>query len=78
VADFIELGELMILDALDRKESAGAHFRTEYATEEGEARRDDDHWRFVSAWQTTPAGDHVRHSEPLDFSLIKLQVRDYR
>ncbi|MDN5977397.1 fumarate reductase/succinate dehydrogenase flavoprotein subunit [Acidipropionibacterium jensenii] len=78
VADFIELGETMILDALDRRESAGAHFRTEYATEDGEARRDDDHWRSVSAWETTPEGDHVRHSEPLDFSLIKLQVRDYR
>ncbi|WP_084648563.1 fumarate reductase/succinate dehydrogenase flavoprotein subunit [Acidipropionibacterium thoenii] len=78
VADFIELGETMLLDALDRRESAGAHFRTEYSTDQGEARRDDDHWRSVSAWQTTPQGDHVRHSEPLDFSLIKLQVRDYR
>lgn len=78
VADFIELGETMILDALDRRESAGAHFRTEYATPEGEARRDDDNWAAVSAWETTPEGEHVRHSEPLTFSLIAPQVRDYR
>ncbi|AFV89645.1 MAG: fumarate reductase/succinate dehydrogenase flavoprotein subunit [Acidipropionibacterium acidipropionici] len=78
VADFIELGETMILDALDRRESAGAHFRTEYATPEGEARRDDANWAAVSAWETTPEGEHVRHSEPLAFSLIALQVRDYR
>lgn len=78
VADFLELGELMILDALDRRESAGAHFRTEYATDEGEARRNDEDWCTVSAWQTTPDGTHVRHSEPLEFSLIDLQVRDYR
>lgn len=78
VADFIELGETMILDALDRRESAGAHFRTEYATPGGEAKRDDANWAAVSAWETTPAGEHIRHSEPLKFSLIKLQVRDYR
>lgn len=78
VADFIELGEIMILDALDRRESAGAHFRREYATAEGEAKRNDDEWCSVSAWETTPEGSHIRHSEPLSFSLIDLQVRDYR
>lgn len=78
VADFIELAEIMVLDALDRRESAGAHFRTEYATPEGEARRDDATWASVSAWQTRPDGVHVRHSEPLEFSLIDMQVRDYR
>ena len=78
VADFIELGEVMILDALDRRESAGAHFRTEYATEAGEAKRNDDDWCAVSAWETRPDGTQVRHSEPLTFSLIDLQVRDYR
>ena len=78
VADFIELGEVMILDALDRRESAGAHFRNEYATEAGEAKRNDDDWCAVSAWETRPDGTKVRHSEPLSFSLIDLQVRDYR
>ncbi|CEI50426.1 Succinate dehydrogenase, subunit A [Propionibacterium freudenreichii] len=78
VADFIELAEVMILDALDRRESAGAHFRTEYATPEGEAKRNDADWCAVSAWETRPDGVHVRHSEPLEFSLIDLQVRDYR
>jgi len=78
VADFIELAEVMVLDALDRRESAGAHFRTEYSTPEGEAKRNDDEWACVSAWQTRPDGVHVRHAEPLEFSLIDLQVRDYR
>lgn len=78
VADFLELAELMVLDALDRRESAGAHFREEFATPEGEAKRDDDNWCSVSAWHTLPDGSHVRRSEPLDFSVIKLQVRDYR
>ena len=78
VADFLELAEVMVLDALDRRESAGAHFRTEYATPEGEAKRNDDEWCAVSAWETRPDGTHVRHSEPLNFSLIDLQVRDYR
>ena len=51
VADFIELGELMIYDALDRNESCGGHFREEYQTSEGEALRDDDNYTFVSAWE---------------------------
>ncbi|VEG29806.1 fumarate reductase/succinate dehydrogenase flavoprotein subunit [Actinomyces howellii] len=78
VADFLELAELMVLDALDRRESAGAHFREEYATEGGEARRDDAAWCSVSAWHTLPDGSHVRRSEPLSFSLVDMQVRDYR
>ena len=78
VADFLELAEVMVLDALDRRESAGAHFREEYATETGEARRDDDAWCSVSAWQTAPDGAHTRRSEPLSFSLVPMQVRDYR
>lgn len=78
VADFIELAEVMILDALDRRESAGAHFRTEFATADGEAKRDDDQWCAVSAWETRNDGVHIRHSEPLEFSLIEVQVRDYR
>ena len=55
VADFLELAELMCVDALDRQESCGAHFRTEHQ-DAGEARRDDEHWAFVSAWGTADAG----------------------
>ena len=78
VADFLELAELMVVDALDRTESCGAHFREEYATDEGEARRDDARWCSVSAWETTPQGRHVRHPEPLDFRLVPLQTRNYK
>ncbi|NLT29178.1 MAG: fumarate reductase/succinate dehydrogenase flavoprotein subunit [Propionibacterium sp.] len=78
VADFLELAELMIDDALDRTESCGAHFRAEYATDEGEARRNDEQWANVSAWETTPEGQHIRHLESLRFDLVPLQVRDYR
>ena len=78
MADFLELAELMVLDALDRTESCGAHFREEYATDLGEARRDDARWANVSAWETTASGAHVRHTEPLAFDLVPLQVRDYR
>lgn len=78
VADFLELGELMCLDALDRTESAGAHFREEFQTEAGEARRNDREWCSVSAWQTHTNGAHTRHLEELTFQRVPLQVRDYR
>ena len=78
VADFLELAEVMVLDALDRRESAGAHFREEYATPAGEAKRDDDAWCSVSAWQTATDGSHERRCEPLSFSLVPMRVRDYR
>ena len=78
VADFLELAELMITDALDRQESCGAHFREEYALPDGEAKRDDEHWCNVSAWETNPAGQHRRYQEPLRFESVKLQVRNYR
>ena len=78
VADFLELAEVMVLDALDRRESAGAHFREEYATPAGEARRDDDAWCSVSAWQMATDGSHERRCEPLSFSLVPMRVRDYR
>ena len=51
VADFLELGELMCLDALHREESAGGHFREEHQTEDGEAKRDDEHFSYVAAWE---------------------------
>ncbi len=79
VADFLELAELMCVDALDREESCGAHFRTEYQ-DAGEARRDDEHWAFVSAWATTGSSDALRftrHAEPLSYQSVKLATRSY-
>ena len=79
VADFLELGELMCKDALDRAESCGGHFREESQTEEGEALRDDDNFSFVSAWEWTgdPATS-VRHEEPLEFENVALTQRSYK
>ena len=78
VEDYLYLAELMCVDALDRKESAGAHFREEYQTEEGEAQRNDEDWCFVSAWEEGANGEHIRHAEPLEFDIIKLQTRNYK
>ena len=78
VEDYLYLAELMCVDALDRKESAGAHFREEYQTEEGEAQRNDNDWCFVSAWEEGANGEHIRHAEPLNFEIIKLQTRNYK
>ena len=79
VADFIELGELMIHDALDRNESCGGHFREEYQTPEGEALRDDDNYTFVSAWEyqgedNTPK----RHKEDLNYKEVTPTQRSYK
>ena len=79
VADFIELGELMVDDALNRKESCGGHFRVESQTEEGEALRDDENYRFVSAWEYK--GDNQPeelHKEDLVFENVKLTQRSYK
>ncbi len=79
VADFLELGELMVDDALMRKESCGGHFRVESQTEEGEALRDDDNFAFVSAWEYK--GDNVPevlNKEPLVFENVKLTQRSYK
>ncbi|GAA4381794.1 fumarate reductase/succinate dehydrogenase flavoprotein subunit [Hymenobacter koreensis] len=79
VADFIELGELMVDDALNRNESCGGHFREEYATEEGEAKRDDDNYAYVAAWEYR--GDNVPealHKEELTFENVKLTQRSYK
>ena len=75
VADYLELAELMCVDALDREESCGAHFRDEHQVE-GEAARDDEHWAFASAWQVDD-GHFVRHHEPLTFESVRLQTRNY-
>ncbi|MFO8074941.1 MAG: fumarate reductase/succinate dehydrogenase flavoprotein subunit [Actinomycetota bacterium] len=79
VADYLELAELMALDALDRDESAGAHFRSEHQTAEGEAERDDQRWASTSAWGPPGwDGRPVRRSEPLTFKKIKLATRSYK
>lgn len=76
--DYLHMAELMCVDALDRKESAGAHFREEYQTEEGEAQRNDEHWCFVSVWEEGADGAHIRHAEPLEFKDITLETRNYK
>jgi succinate dehydrogenase / fumarate reductase flavoprotein subunit len=78
VADYLDMAELMCLDALDRDESCGAHFRTEHQHPDGEAKRDDDNWRFASAWERGADGRYIRHQEPLEFASVPLQTRDYR
>jgi succinate dehydrogenase / fumarate reductase flavoprotein subunit len=78
VADFLELGELLARDALDRNESCGGHFREEFATEDGEARRDDEHYCHVSAWEFKGAGDEELHKEPLDYQVVHLTQRSYK
>ncbi|MGD0039593.1 MAG: fumarate reductase/succinate dehydrogenase flavoprotein subunit [Isosphaeraceae bacterium] len=79
VADFLELGELICLDALERRESAGGHFREEYQTEEGEALRDDEHFCHVAAWEYTGEGNRPnRLVEPLNFEYVHLQTRSYK
>jgi len=79
VADFLELGELMCLDALTRKESCGGHFREESQTEEGEALRDDDNFAFVSAWEFTGDGQEpTLNKEDLVFENVKLVQRSYK
>ena len=77
VADFLELGELMCVDALDRNESCGGHFREEFQTEEGEALRDDENYMYVSAWESK--GDSWElHKEELKYENIKIQQRSYK
>jgi succinate dehydrogenase / fumarate reductase flavoprotein subunit len=79
VADFFELGELMVRDALHREESAGGHFREESQTEEGEALRDDEHFAYVAAWEWTGKGNEpTLHREPLEFEYVKLTQRSYK
>ena len=79
VADFMELGETMILDALDRNESCGGHFREEYQTEEGEALRDDENYAYVSAWEYKSWDeDPVLHKEELVFENVELKTRSYK
>ncbi len=79
VADFLELGELMVRDALDRNESAGGHFREESQTDEGEAKRDDENFSYVSAWSWQGQGEAQElHKEPLAFRYVPPSQRSYK
>ena len=78
VADFIELGELMCLDALNRKESCGGHFREESQTEEGEALRDDENFAYVAAWEFSGEHNWTLHKENLNFEVAKPTQRSYK
>jgi succinate dehydrogenase / fumarate reductase flavoprotein subunit len=79
VADFLELGELLARDALNRNESCGGHFREESATEEGEAKRDDDNFAYVAAWEFRGVDEApVLHKEELTFETIQLTQRSYK
>ncbi len=79
VADFLELGELFAKDALHRNESCGGHFREEYQTEDGEALRDDENFKYVAAWEYKgQPSDAVLHKEELIFKNIELKTRSYK
>jgi succinate dehydrogenase / fumarate reductase, flavoprotein subunit len=78
VADFLEFAELMCLDALERRESCGGHFRIEHQTKEGEALRDDADFCHVAAWEYNPAGSPNLIKEPLNFEYVKLSQRSYK
>jgi succinate dehydrogenase / fumarate reductase flavoprotein subunit len=79
VADFIELGELMVIDALERNESCGGHFRLESQTPDGEALRDDEHYAYVAAWEFKGENKpEVMNKEPLEFEYVHLTQRNYK
>src|SRR5699024_5300142 len=81
VADFFELGELMIKDALDRDESCGCHLRIEHVTEDGEAKRNDEKFKYVSAYEYLDGKapkDEELHKEHLEFEAIELKTRNYK
>jgi succinate dehydrogenase / fumarate reductase flavoprotein subunit len=79
LADFLELGELMCLDALKRRESCGGHFRLESQTPDGEAKRDDENFAYVAAWQYNGDDNQpILNKEPLTFDYVKLTQRSYK
>ncbi len=78
VGDFIELGELMCIDALDREESCGGHFREESQTEDGEAKRDDVNYAYVAAWENKGDAGWNLHKEELSFEIVKPTQRSYK
>ena len=77
VADFFELGELMCIDALNRRESCGGHFRAESQTEDGEALRHDDQFAYVSAWEYGDEQPTLR-KEPLEYEYVEMKSRSYK
>jgi succinate dehydrogenase / fumarate reductase, flavoprotein subunit len=79
VADFMEFAELLCLDALERRESCGGHFREEFQTPEGEAQRDDEHFAYVAAWEYQGLGKApVMHKEPLVYDEVHMSTRSYK
>jgi succinate dehydrogenase / fumarate reductase flavoprotein subunit len=78
VADFLELGQLMCRDALEREESCGGHFREEHQTPDGEAQRDDDKFAYVAAWEYCGPGKAEVHKEDLVFENVHLAQRSYK
>ena len=79
VADFLEFGELMCRDALERDESCGAHFREEHQSAEGEAVRNDEDYCYVAAWEFNGVGEApTMHKEPLEFENVELKTRSYK
>ncbi len=78
VADFFEFAELMCIDALDRNESCGGHFREEYQTEDGEALRDDQNYCYSAVWSQKEGGGHELTKEPLEFQNVHLATRSYK
>lgn len=78
LVDFFEIAELMCIDALERNESCGAHFREEYQTPEGEALRNDEDFAYVSAWEFKNVGEFTLHKEVLNFEFVKPSVRSYK
>lgn len=79
VADYFELGELLVTDALNRNESCGAHFREEYQTADGEALRNDEQYAYVAAWEYAGEGKpHILHKEELKFEEVEMKVRSYK
>jgi succinate dehydrogenase / fumarate reductase flavoprotein subunit len=79
VADFLEFGELLCLDALHREESCGGHFRVEHQTPDGEALRDDEHFCYAAAWEYQGTGKPpTLHREPLAFEHVPLSTRSYK
>ena len=78
VSDFLELGELFAIDALNREESCGGHFREEHQTKEGEALRNDSEFNFVSTWEYNKEGAPNLHKEDLEFESVELKSRSYK
>ena len=78
VSDFLELGELMAMDALQRRESCGGHFREEMQTEDGETKRDDENFMYVGCWEYNKESGNILHKEKLDYEFVKIATRNYK